>query len=267
MTKLLSFGQWAALLICFGLVLGVFYYHGSSPRGSTHERSFIVGVNPFAPYVFIEEDESFNGFDIELVREIAAKLGRKLEVKNMSFDALTIELIQGKVDCIIGGLSITKDRQKTMNIIHYSGAGKVSMPLVFWKSLPGRVKDVKDLAYENNRVVCLQPGSLQEDLFSRYSFLELRRLDSVSDMIMEIRYGKAIACALEHEVARSLKKKYPELKTLDVFLPDDLRDYGVGIGFKKSNTSLAQKVGAIIGELKVDGTIKRLEQKWFDGSE
>ncbi len=263
MIKLLNNYKWILFLATVVLCVGAFYFSFTNKNSQSREV-LKVGVNPFTPYVFIEEDESFNGFDIELAREIARRLGRKLEVKNMSFDALTIELAQGKVDCIIGGLSITEARQKKMNIIHYTGAGKVSIPLVFWRQIPKGVEAVEDLAHLENKVVCLQPGSLQEDLFARFPFVAMRFVDSITDMIMEIRYGKAIACALEHEVARAIAKKYQEIKVLSVPLPKDLQDYGIGIGLsKKSN--LNEKIDTIIRELKKDGTIARMEQKWFEG--
>ena len=230
----------------------------------TGKPQLVVGTNPFMPYMFINDDNAYDGFDIELAQELARRLGRELVVKNISFDALIIELMQGKIDLIMGGFSITKDREEKMLMIHYAGKKKESLPLVFWEKIPTGVMKIEDLALLNNRTICVQPGSLQEDLFSRYSFIDLKRLDSISDMLMEIRYGKSIACALEHEVTASLQKRSAQIKTLSVALPDDLQDKGVGIALRKDNKELFEKINQLIQVLKKDGTIEALEKKWFN---
>lgn len=229
--------------------------------------TLVVGINPWSPYVIVNDQGELEGFDIEVARALGQSMGKQIEFKNIPFESMIIELMQGKVDMIIGGVSITKERLAKIAMVHYTGAGKTSLPLVFWKNIPEGVQTVEDIKNLPNKIVCVQPGSLQENLFSRFGFLELRLIDSVSDMVMDIKYGKSLAFALEHQVVAAMVKKHQELKVLTVPLSEDLQDQGIGIGLNRKNGTLVLEIKKLIDVYKSDGTLEKLEQKWFKEGE
>ena len=251
----------AVLLITVMLIIGSikwFFYKGNQPD------LFVVGTNSgFPPYEMLDENGNMVGFDIDMAQNIAHALGKKLEIKDMSFDALIVALQQGKIDCAIAAISITKSRQQKIALVHYLGKPLTKLPLVFWKEIPACVKGVADLALCDNKTVCAQAGTIQQEIISSYAGLEVKNLENIADLIMDIKYGKSIAAVLEPKVAYTLQARYPELKILDIPLTAEQQDFGSGIGICKTNTDLINKIGKIVDTLKNNGTIDRMEAKWF----
>lgn len=92
---------------------------GCSSKKSTEEAATLrVGLNAqFPPFESVggPNGEEFYGFDIDLIYEVAAQLGKEIEIVDMDFDGLIPALNSGKVDLCISGMTITEDRKKNVN--------------------------------------------------------------------------------------------------------------------------------------------------------
>lgn len=221
----------------------------------------IVGTNTeFPPYEMINQSGEIIGFDIDTAKIIAQKLNKKLIVKDMAFDALIIALKQNKIDLIISGMSITQSRKNEIEMIHYHGKLLKSLPLLFWNKIPENVKTVYDL---KNQTVCVQPGTIQDEIISKFKNIQVKYLDTIPDLIMDIKFGGSIAALIEPAVALSLQEKNPDIKTLNLILGQEQQTFGHGIGINKENHNLITKVETIITQLKTDKTLEKLETKWF----
>ena len=75
-------------------------YFAEEPELAMGDDVLVLGTNVYPPYIFINEENEFVGFDIDIATMIAEKMQRKLVVKHMGFDALIIALKQKKVDMI-----------------------------------------------------------------------------------------------------------------------------------------------------------------------
>lgn len=227
------------------------------------QNCLIVGTNSgFVPYESLDNNGQLEGFDMDLANLIAQKLGKKLIIKDMSFDALIISLAQNKVDLILAGISITKERLKKISMLHYLGEPLKKLPLIFWQIIPENVKNINDLK-NIDKTICVQSGTIQAEIISKYNFLKIKYLENISDLITEIKYGKSIATVLEPKVFKVLKKNFPELKSLDFFIEENFQEFGNGIGIKKDNIILTKQIQNIIDQFKKDKTIEKLEKKWF----
>lgn len=230
----------------------------------TEQNQLIIGTcSDFPPYESLDEQGISVGFDIDVAQKLAEKLGKKLVVKDMSFDALILALQQGTIDLILSGMSITKSREEVFALIHYHGKSLTKIPLVFWNTVPDGVQTVSDLKKIPNKTVCAQAGTIQDEIISHYTFLNIKHLDTVADLLMDIKYGGSIAAVLEPDVVASLQKKFPEIKTIDIMLTEQEKTFGHGIGINKKNGHLIAKIQSIIKQLKDDETITKLEHKWF----
>lgn len=98
------------------------YLNGDLPDPSTIDFNkgakggdFIVGTEAgFAPYE-LKVGNGYVGIDIEIMAEVARKLGRTLVIENMNFDALPMAVASGKVDAIAAGITVTDERKKNMD--------------------------------------------------------------------------------------------------------------------------------------------------------
>lgn len=227
------------------------------------ENVLIVGTcSGFPPYELMDEQGTIIGFDIDVAHYLAQGMNKKLVIEDMSFDALMVALQQGKIDMALAGISITKSRQQEIELIHYTGQALTSLPLVFWKEIPPTIKTIEDLQNQG-ATICVQTGTLQQEIMSSFQGLNLKNLENISDLIIDIKFGKAVAAVLEPPVALALQLQYPELQILHMPLQQAQQDAGTGIAINKNNKELIAIVCSLVNQLKNDGTLERLHTKWF----
>lgn len=248
-----------------GLIIGLVVL--AACGGEKDVNTLTVGIGgDFPPFEMTDKQGQIYGFDVDVAQALADKLGKKLKVVSMAFDALILGVKQEKIDCTISALSITKKRAEEMAMVHYHGKPLTSLPLLFWQTIPAGVTTIEDLAKLPNKTVTAQAGSLQEEVLSHYSCVDHKYLGELPDMMVDLKYGKSIAMVVEPTVAQTLQKDNPELKSIAIPLKPEEQDFGSGIGIKKENTKFVAQVEKAIAAMKADGTLTKLEQKWFGGN-
>jgi ABC-type amino acid transport substrate-binding protein len=222
--------------------------------------TLVVGMmSGWAPFMTLNQQGEFEGFDIDVARQVAMRLGKKLVINDMgSLAPLFIALDQGKIDMVMSGLDNTQARQEALSMVRYAGQDITAFYLLFWGQKPAYVQSIENLS---GATVCVEPGSAQEQFLDRFKAINQKSLSKVEDMVLDVKYGKSQAMLVEPQVMTRLKKIAPELVALAVPLPVDFQVFGWGIALKKDN-ALASNVNAVIQELKRDGTMRVLEQKW-----
>lgn len=244
------------------LVIIVSMYLLFRPTTETNraDRLVIGTAAGYAPFVSINQHGEYEGFDIDIAQALANQLGKKLEIKDLgSMTALFVALDQGSIDAIIWGLSITQDRLKKVALIHYQGDTDTSYPLLFWKQIPANIKNLNDM---KGKTIAVEPGSSQEGVLNKYPFINQLPIDKIDDALLNIQYGKADATLVEPAIAQKFRKRYPEIKTLDIPLTVEDQVQGVGIAIKKTNTALIQQIQDAVTQLKSRGITKQLEKTW-----
>jgi len=227
-------------------------------------ETFTVGTTSgYAPYVSLDSKGQYEGFDIDLAKLVAEKLNKKLVIKDMgSMPSLMIGLKQRRVDAVIWAVSITEERQKQMEMVYYQGEKITSMPLLFWGKIPENIKGPEDLKMDPKKIVCVEAGTYQEQVMKAYLDLTLKNVDKITDAIMEIKFGKSLAVAVDNSLVSFLQKQNPELKVLYFPLSPSQQSLGNGICINKNNPELAAQVKKAVEELTREGKIQDLEKKW-----
>ena len=227
-------------------------------------ETFTVGTTSgYAPFVSLDSRGQYEGFDIDLAKLVAEKLNKKLVIKDLgSMPSLMIGLNQRKVDAVIWAVSITEERQKKMEMVYYQGEEITSMPLLFWDKVPENIKGPEDLKNDPKRVVCVEAGTYQEQVMKAYPGLTLKNVDKITDAILEIKFGKSLAVAVDNALVSFLQQQNPELKVLYFPLPTSQQSLGNGICIHKNNPELVAQVKKAVEELTREGKIQALEKKW-----
>lgn len=228
---------------------------------SCADDAFVVGtVSGYAPFVSINEDGEYVGFDIDVAQALADRLGKKLVINDLgSMTSLFIALEQGKIDAIIWGLSITQERLNKVAMICYQGEAVVTYPLMFWKRIPDGVTSIEDM---QGRTVCVEPASSQDAVLSNYSFIQKNPTEKVDDALLAIQYGKADAAFVEPAIAKKFKNKCSDIVILDVPLAPKDQVQGIGIAINRKNIDLTERVKCAVSALQDASTIKMYEEKW-----
>lgn len=234
------------------------------PSQAKANAELIIGTaSGYAPYVSLNAQGDYEGFDIDIAQELAKRMNKKLVIKDLgSMVPLLLSLRQGTVDILIWALEINKARLKEMAMIQYQGGNTTSYPLVFWGSIPANIKSLEDLKKVKDATICIEPGSSQERFLNKFDFITKKPMEKVVDMIMDVKYGKSLAAMIDPSLIKNLVAKNPELQILEIPLDEDSMSYGNGVCIKKENSQLIEQVKAIVDTMKADGTVARLEQKW-----
>lgn len=227
-------------------------------------EDFVVGTTSgYAPFVSLDAQGKYEGFDIDLSKLLAEKLGKKLVLKDLgSMPSLMLALKQRKIDALIWAVSITEDRMKNIDMVYYQGDKMIEMPFLFWNKIPEGINSITDLSKDPKKSICAEAGSFQEDVLKKFPDINIKNVDKITDAIMEIKFGKSFATTVDPSLLPRYLAQYPEIKVLNLPLPLNSQSFGNGIGINKANPTLTSQVKKAIEELTSEGKIAELEKKW-----
>ena len=219
--------------------------------GSKGDKTLIVGTEPtFPPFEFTENDKDV-GFDIDLAQAICDKLGYKMEVKNLGFDALIPAL---KIDIIAAGMDATEERKKQINFtdVYYQGGYTIVVP----------VGNTDITGYDSiaGKTVGAQVGSKAAD-YAREHGANVKEFDTNTQGWMELEAGTCDAVSIDQAVAQYYLQQGGKDKLKLVGAPITSR--GVAMGISKDKQELTDQVNQALKELKADGTYDKIYKKWF----
>lgn len=248
-----------ASTLCTVLLGG--YLFLQKPAPSVSPNTLIIGTaSNYAPWVSTNEQGQLEGFDIDVIKAVATTMGRELIIQDLgSMTSLLMALDQKKIDALIWGMSITEDRLKQMAMVRYQGETVTAYPLLFWKKIPKSIASITDM---KGKTIAVEPASSQDTVLDLYPFITKMSLEKVDDALLALQYGKADAALVEPAIAQKYKKKYSEIKTIDVPLLAQNQVKGVGICIKPENTQLITEVQNAVTTLEKKGIIKTLEAQW-----
>lgn len=234
---------------------------GCSSNESTadHQGKIIIGLDDnFPPMGFHNKSGELVGFDIDLAKATAKKLGREVEFKPIEWSAKEAELTSGRVDALWNGLSVTPEREK--NITFTQPYMKDEQIIVVLRNSP--IKTKADLA---GKVVGVQDGStsliaLEKDKPVYDSIKEVKKYADNVTALMDEKDNRIDALVVDSVVGRYYIKSMPEVyRILD-------QNFGVeyyAVGLKKGNVELQKELNKAFDELRKDGTMAEISKKWF----
>jgi polar amino acid transport system substrate-binding protein len=225
------------------------------------QGQFIFGFdNAFPPMGFLNDDQENVGFDIDVAKEVAKRMGVELVLEPISWKAKEQELAAKSIDCIWNGFSVNEERKQNLTLSDpYMLNRQVIVTLA-----DSDVNTLEDLA---GKKVVLQNGSTAQHAVDENSdFKEsLGTLTQVEDNIqamMDLKVGGSDAVVMDEVVARyymELDANKGQYKVLD----ESLSDEEYAIGFRKGDVALSEKVNEILKEMAADGTLETISTEWF----
>ncbi|WAW15196.1 transporter substrate-binding domain-containing protein [Peptostreptococcus equinus] len=219
----------------------------------------IVGTSPdYPPFEFLVSEGGKSkvvGADIDMAQKLADKMGVKLEVKTMDFDALIPALQAGKVDAVITGMSPNEQRKKSVDFseIYFKGENGV---LVAEKNV-NKIKSEDEL---KKMKLGVQKGSTQETyLKDTLKLKDYKALTAVPDLAMDLKSGKLDAIVLNSKVAKINEGKYEGIKVANVKLTGGGEEEAMAIAVKKGNNAkLIKMLNDGIKELNKSGEYDKI---------
>lgn len=220
---------------------------------------FILGLDDsFPPMGFVNEDQEIVGFDIDVAREVASRLGVELVLQPISWDAKEQELATNNIDCIWNGFSKNPDREKNLTLSNpYMTNTQVAVVLK-----ESGISTLEELA---GKTVVIQNGSTASDAMDsneefKNSLGELVLVKDNVKALLDLQIGGSDAVVLDEVVARYYTEQNEGIYTI---LDSTLSDEEYVIGFRKGEEALTNAVNEKLSEMTADGTLAKISEEWF----
>ena len=206
----------------------------------------------FPPYEYYEGDEVV-GIDPEIAAAIAEKLGMTLEINDMDFDPAIAAAQTGQADIVMEGLTVSDDRKEKINFTDSYATG-VQVVIVPEDS---DIQSVDDL---EGKLIGVQQGTTG-DLYCSDDYGEenVQKFTSGPVAVEALKNGQIDCVVIDNEPAKSYVSQNEGLKILDTEYITE--EYAIGIS--KDNPELLEQINAALQELKDDGTIQSIIDKYI----
>ncbi|MBR1646897.1 MAG: amino acid ABC transporter substrate-binding protein [Selenomonadaceae bacterium] len=238
---------------------------GDQPKdGGSEKKSdkIVIGLDDeYAPMGFKNEQNEIVGFDVDLAKEAAKRLGSEVEFKAIDWNSKEAELKSKRIDIIWNGLDITPEREENML---FSKPYMDNRQIVFVKAGNDQgIKSETDLA---GKTVGTQAGSTAETYIDKTpalkdSFKEFKTYGDYVSAFMDLENGRIDALVCDEITGRyAMSKQEGKFDALDVKVGDMTQ---FGIAFRKDDTELRDKVQKVFDEMIKDGTAAKISEQWF----
>ena len=221
------------------------------------EDTFTVALTgKYPPFSFPDSDGRLAGFDVDVSKAIAERLGMKIEIVRTEWDGILAGLLAGKYDAIIGSMAITPERAKSVNFsqpYYVSGA-----QLFVHRDNRSDIESVEDC--KGKRVGVGLGETYEHYLRKNHTEIQTATYKSTPDIFQDMQTGRLVGFVTDRLVGAWTIKKHNR-----PFVPvgELLYEERVGIPVKKDRPELLRQVNAALEDMKASGELDRLFKKWF----
>ena len=224
----------------------------------------------YPPWNYTEANGELAGFEIDLANAMCEKMGTTCEFVAQDWDGIIPALMNGRYDAIIAGMSITEERKERINF----SDGYASEPAYFLAAKSSPLQEAKTVdqikAAIDGMVVGVQTATTHHNFVDQElgDTVEPRLYDTQENMELDLSSGRIDAALADYAAWKAFMEK-PDGADFDVFGPglsgSDFPVFGagVGVGLRKDDTELLERINAALAELKADGTMTLLSNQYF----
>ena len=206
----------------------------------------------FPPYEMTTDAGEFEGIDIETAQAIADKLGLELQIDDMDFDAALLSVQQGKADIVMAGVTVTDERKAVMDFSdsYATGIQSIIVPEGSDIASPDDLAGKKIGTQRGTTGYIYCTDDFGEDAVVAY--------DSGLTAVQALNNGQVDAVVIDNAPAKEYVAANPGLKVLETSYAEE--DYAIGMA---KGSSLEAAVNAALEELKADGTLQSIVDKYI----
>jgi polar amino acid transport system substrate-binding protein len=226
---------------------------GGNELGLIKEGQLLVGTDtPYPPFE-IGQPPNISGYDIEVVNAIAQKLGLDVTYQDTSFDTIFRDLSQGKFDMVVAATTITPEREQKVDFSDPYYAADQALVVA-----PGSdIKTVEDLA---DKTVGAQDGTTGEAYANdETDASDVRGFPEGPDAINALKAGQVDATIIDQPVAQEALDKEGGIEIPTIIPTGEL----YGLPTAEDSDALREQINKGLQEMKDDGTLTGLYQKYF----
>lgn len=245
--------KYLAFIIISVISLGLFM----SGCQSDAQNVFTVGFDQeFPPMGFVDDAGKYVGFDLDLAAEVAKRMEMELKLQPIAWDSKDMELDSGNIDCVWNGFTISGREEEYEWTQPYMKNKQIVV--VMNQSSYQTLDDLVDKTIALQRDSSAQSALDANEQFK--SSVKVEYTDTNLNALMNLESGAVDGVLMDEIVARySIEKRQSEYRILDNALSEEV----FGVGFKKGNTVMRDKVQKCLDEMSQDGTLANISNTWF----
>ena len=229
----------------------------SAPTPTT--KVYVVGTDAaYAPFESQNEKGEIVGFDIEVVKAVAQKAGLEVKFLNTPWEGIFNSLNQGDRDLLVSAITITPERQQTMDF---------STPYFDAQQLMAVKKDSKIAKFTDLKKlkVGVQNGTTGDEVVSKLQGKDsanIKRFESTPLALKELESGGVDAVVADNGVVVHYVNNNSDAKFKTIADASFAAEH-YGLAVKKGNTALQEKLNKGLADIKADGTYNQIYTKYF----
>lgn len=220
------------------------------------KKLIVAQDTTFPPMEFINDAKEQVGFDVDLMKAIAAQANLDIEFKSVSWDGIFAGLTNGTYDIVASSVTITDERKANLDFsTPYINAGQVLVVMA------DNNKDLKlaDFVGRNVGAQVNTTGSAEVD---KVKGVKLKAYDDIALAFDDLLNKRAEAVVIDGPVA-SQYLKTDKFKGKIKVVGDPMTSEFYGIVVKKGNKDLLDKINAALKVLQANGTLDNLKKQWL----
>jgi ABC-type amino acid transport substrate-binding protein len=207
---------------------------------------------PYKPFEF-GQAPNYQGFDVDVVKAIAKKLGLTPQFIKTPFDTIFRNLVQGKFDMVASASTITAEREKEVDFSEPYFPADQSL-------MVKKGSDIKTVDDLKGKVVGAQLGTTGADYAkNKTSAKSIRTYDLIDDAFNALGAGQVEAVINDCPVSRYAEKAHPNLVVVRA-IPTNER---YGFAFPSDSDALRTAFNEQIAAIRKDGTLAAIGKKWL----
>lgn len=253
-------------------------------EGKKWDKITIATEGAFRPYNFTKPDGTLDGYEVDLYKDLCARMKVECTLVAQPFDGIIPALNAGKFDAIMAGLTATPKREETIDFTVSYGLTPqtfatlkdspfAKLPhtgetLYLAKDEAASQKVIDEVAAEiKGRTVGVQTASLGLSLLDKYfkDSADIREYKTTDQHDLDLKSGRVdlVVASLAYLSDAAKKPGNEDLVMTGPFFKGGILGRGVAVGIRKNEPELQAMFNEAIEAAKADGTIKTLSEKWF----
>ena len=262
------------------IVLGMSVFSACSKKGDV----LVMATNAaFPPYEYVEGND-FVGIDVEIAKAIAEKLGMELQIEDVEFGSIIGGVAEGKYDMGMAGLTVTEERKQSVNfsdtyatgiqvIIVNNGSSIASLDDIFVFDDEGNPTALKDTDIKVGVQQDTTGDIYSSDDITNWGFNDVDedgtvktdrvvRYKTGAEAVEALKTNKVDMVIIDNEPAKSFVAANDGIHILEGDNEYAIEDYAICVS--KDNKELLDKINQALKELKEDGTIDEIVNRYIN---
>jgi arginine/lysine/histidine transporter system substrate-binding protein len=247
-----------SLILIAGALVALTWYR-STRDAKPLENTIIVGTSAdYPPFSLRDKDLSIVGFDIDIVKEVAKRLGMEVSLQDKPFGLLLPQLELGQIHMIAAGMTPTEERAKRINFTKPYLKGNPLLVVILAKNPP--ITSLEDL---KGKEVIVNTGYTADTFMSKIPDIHLIRLGKLADALLALENGKAYAFVTAAFTLEPYLKEHDKDRTkFNIFKLIEADEETALALSKILPAHFLPKVQEALDAMEADGTLPSLRQKW-----